>query len=207
MIEINNTDVYGFEAAFRGMRAAKQSWKNSDTRFAPGKEPDFGFNDVDLATKLSKAGDDHAKYLRMITVTCDITAPIYFWKEFDTYKVGTCRLSTSTMHTLANRDLRKCDFSTDYLSVEDYSVTMNDIISRLNYLIGRYRLTHKKDLWESVIQLLPSSFNQMSVVQMNYQVIKHMYHARKNHKLREWHTFCEWVETLPLFEELIRGDK
>ena len=160
---------------------------------------------------LVKAGSDHSKFMRMITVTCDITAPLYWWKEFDTYKVGTVRNSCSTMHKIDSKEFTLDDFSHEHLGTwqsEDgvyYGGMINSLkrtIKDLNYCREYFLTTKDKERWYQMIQLLPSSYNQRSTVQLNYAVLRNIYHARKNHKLDEWHTFCEWVESLP-YSELI----
>lgn len=223
MIKIENTEVYGFEAAIRGMRNPMNSWNKSDS-FHNCKDSDMcigdcglwcsgaiGDNDLKLMKNLVEAGTDHSKFMRMIMVTCDITAPLYFYKEFDTYKVGTVRNSCSTMHKIADKEFTLDDFSHDRLLVPE---KLETIISWLNeyrdlyinydskrrYVDSNGVDLDKKDIWWQMIQLLPSSYNQRSTVQLNYAVLRNMYHARKNHKLDEWHTFCEWVESLPCSE-------
>ncbi len=229
MIKIENTDVFGFEAAIRGMRNPWNSWEKSDSEFEVDcvtcnnpLYPDcescpvannsdkslIGTADLALMKKLVYAGTDHSKFMRMINVTCDITAPMYWWKEFDTYKVGTVRNSCSTMHTITAKEFTLDDFSHEHLD--------NLSISRLEWLIdylnkcrenyfGDYAEIHgKKDVWWQIIQLLPSSYNQRATVQFNYAVLRNMYHSRKNHHLDEWKDFCRWIETLP-YSELITG--
>ena len=210
MITITNTDVYGFEAAIRGMRNPLESWNRSDSCFCP-VSPDcegnckmhIGKNDRELMMKLAFAGSTHAKYRRMITVTCDITAPLYWWKEFDTYKIGTVANSCSTMHKIHARDLTLEDFSFDHLS-DDNCWMLKDVIHRLNIARLRYVETGDKDEWWQMIQLLPSSFNQKRTVMLNYEVLVGIYRDRKNHKLDEWRDFCKWIESLPL-SEIITG--
>jgi hypothetical protein len=215
MIQIEYTSVTGWAAAVRGMRNPMNSWDKSDTyeELKPihygntvcGEiwELTIGNKDLDLMKKLVKAGTDHSKFMRMINVTCDITAPLYWWKEMDTYKVGTVRNSCSTMHTITNREFMKDDFSTENVLADvdhcDY------IIGRLNYARKRYLETEgqeQKSYWYSIIQLLPSSYNQRATTQLNYQVLRNIYHARKDHKLNEWRDFRHWIETLP-YSELI----
>lgn len=218
MIKIENTEVYGFEAAIRGMRNPMNSWNKSDS-FHNCKDSDMcigdcglwcsgaiGDNDLKLMKNLVEAGTDHSKFMRMITVTCDVTAPLYWWKEFDTYKVGTVRNSCSTMHKIASKEFTLDDFSCEHLW-DTASMNLKDTIDVLNTFRNAFNHPHangkyKKDCWWQMIQLLPSSYNQRSTVQLNYAVLRNMYHARKNHKLDEWHTFCEWVESLP-YSELI----
>lgn len=213
MIKIENTGVYGFEAAIRGMRNPMNSWDRSDSDCKTiirdnGKyvEDFIGNNDLKLMKQLAKAGSDHSKFMRMITVTCDITAPLYFYKEWDTYKVGTVRNSCSTMHKIASKEFTLDDFSCEHLW-DTSRMNLKDTIDVLNTFRNAFNHPnangkYKKDCWWQMIQLLPSSYNQRSTVQLNYAVLRNMYHARKNHKLDEWHTFCEWVESLP-YSELI----
>ena len=199
MIKLENVDVYGWEAAIRGMRNPMNSWDKSDTIF-DGNKWCMGENDLKLMKTLSKAGNDHSKFLRMITVTVDITAPLYWWKEFDTYKVGTVANSCSTMHKIAEKEFTLEDFSCEklYNPLGDLRPT----VDRLNVFRERYLETKDKNEWWQIIQLLPSSYNQKRTVQLNYQVLKSMYFARRNHKLDEWRTFCDWMLTLPYFKEV-----
>lgn len=230
MLKIDKTDVYGWEAAIRGMRNPKNSWSKSDsyTEYFYNEENCetysefiFGKNDLELMKKLADAGDDHGKFMRMINVTCDIVAPLYWWKEFDTYKVGTVADSCSTMHKIHDKKFDVYDFSHEHLLCEPETFWYHNstgllscstfefcqiTCNILNHYRDLYLQTKDKEYWWQMIQLLPSSYNQKRTVQMNYQVLKHMYHARKNHKLDEWHTFCDWVETLPN-SELITGEK
>lgn len=199
MITIENTQVYGWEAAFRGMRNPLESWDKSDSY---GHEGNFiiGKNDLKLASKLSKSGSDHAKYLRMINVSLDIVAPLYWWKEFDTYKVGTVANSTSTMHKIMSKPFTEDMFSWEKMYLVDLKqITLTD----LNFLRARYLESKNKKDWDCLIQALPSAWNQKRTVLLNYQVLKNIYYARKNHKLSEWHEFCDWVEKLPYAKELI----
>ena len=221
MITIEKTDVYGWEAAIRGMRNPMNSWDKSDSSFGDcdicltnkdsciavnGEQPCglLGENDLKLMKSLSKAGSDHGKFLRMITVTADITAPMYWLREFDTYKVGTVANSCSTMHKIHAKEFELDDFSVDHLNFGG-EVVLLYTIDHLNKCRKAFLETKDKEWWWQMIQLLPSSYNQKRTVQLNYQVLKAMYHARKNHKLDEWHTFCEWIEGLP-YAELIVGD-
>ena len=212
MIEITNTEVFGWETAIRGMRNPLNSWEKSDSHINYNLsffEPEFiiGENDLKLMQTLSKAGNDHAKYLRMINVTCDIKAPLYWWKEYDTYKVGTVANSCSTMHKIHAKEFTLDDFSHEHLRVAAKNVlikTIEVLNAEREAFIGEVNETLKGDrqCWYSMIQLLPTSYNQLRTVQLNYQVLKSMYHARKNHKLDEWREFCKWVETLPYFKEI-----
>lgn len=220
MIKIENVDVYGFEAAIRGMRNPLNSWAKSDSvtkeRFCYDTEKvidEFyiGKNDLELMKNLVVAGTDHAKFMRMITVTMDITAPMYWWKEASTYKVGTVRNSCSTMHTIHKKEFTLDDFSHEHLLTEKETecgdicpiITLECTISALNNFRKKFLETKDKKYWWQIIQLLPSSYNQRSTVQLNYAVLRNIYHARKNHKLDCWRTFCSWIETLPYAKELI----
>lgn len=220
MIKITNAEVFGWDAAIRGMRNPMNSWDKSDSKHwreaIVGHEVEYrvvGMNDRALMKKLVKAGSDHAKFMRMINVTADITAPLYWWKEFDTYKVGTVANSCSTMHTIANREFMLGDFSHEHLTPAAIA-TIRTVIERLNFarkefLKGRkgseFGLPSAKEYWWDMIQLLPSSYNQMRTVQLNYAVLRNMYHARRNHKLDEWRDFCSWVESLPYAELITLG--
>ena len=209
MIKIEHTDVYGWEAAIRGMRNPMNSWDKSDTLF--GDEygrfedaPVIGDDDLDLMKRLAKGGSVHAKYRRMLTVTCDITAPLYWWKEFDTYKVGTVANSCSTMHKIHAKEFAIDDFSIDHLDILGID-HLKTLILYLNSMRDMFLETKNKHYWWQMIQLLPSSYNQKRTVQLNYEVLVGMYRDRKNHKLNEWHVFCDWIEALP-YSELIRGE-
>lgn len=235
MIKLENTDVFGWEAAIRGMRNPMNSWNKSDSGAAvactkcgrieregictkEGRDCTgfecfaIGENDLKLMKSLSKAGDDHAKFLRMINVTFDLTAPLYFLKEFDTYKVSTVSNSCSTMHKIQAKEFTLADFSFEHLITVELDPWGDEYESPLGLLkrtidkLNQYREYYlkskdKKDWWQ-MIQLLPSSYNQKRTVQLNYQVLKSMYFARRNHKLDEWLDFCEWCETLPYFKEI-----
>ena len=212
MIKIENTNEYGFKAAIRGMRNSWNSWEKSDSystyiedehtlQRAPF-EFFIGENDLELMKKLVKAGSDHSKFMRMINVTVDITAPMYWWKEFDTYKVGTVRNSCSTMHKITEKEFTLDDFSFEHCYDNEGDIPY--LVTMLNQLRIDYIKTGDKNLWYSIIQLLPSSYNQRATIQLNYAVLRNMYHARKNHPLDEWHDFCHWIESLP-YSELITG--
>ena len=198
MIKIENVNVYGWEAAIRGMRNPMNSWDRSDSHaFLIGEE------DRKLMHKLAKAGNEHAKFRRMLNVTMDITAPLYFWKEFDTYKVGTVSNSCSTMHKIHSKEFTLDDFSVEHLYTNNLEA-FGTIISALNEAREVYLKTKEKEDWWQMIQLLPSSYNQRRTVQLNYEVLNHIYHQRKNHKLDEWREFCDYIlKTLPYSEELI----
>lgn len=217
MISIEKTDVFGWESAIRGMRNPMNSWEKSDSDWEfvedpsiinPNDEVKFvlGPNDLSLMKNLVKAGSDHSKFMRMINVTCDITAPLYWWKEYDTYKVGTVANSCSTMHKIHAKEFTMDDFSHEHLISHELYQSNIDVlqfvIDTLNFERSQYLKTKDKTAWWQMIQLLPSSYNQKRTVQLNYAVLRNMYNSRKNHKLDEWHTFCEWVEKLP-YSELI----
>lgn len=209
MLKLEKTEIYGWESAIRGMRNPLNSWDKSDSffggKFSYGLWDDVsvsvGPNDLALMKKLTKAGSDHAKFLRMITVTCDITAPLYWWKEYDTYKVGTVANSCSTMHKIHAKEFTIADFSWEHLSERSIQV-LETVIAELNFNRNAFIETKDKYYWYQMIQLLPTSYEQKRTVQLNYEVLRNMYHARKNHKLNEWHTLCEWVENLPYFKEI-----
>ena len=216
MIKIENVEVFGWEAAIRGMRNPMNSWDKSDSEWEfvedesiinPNDEVKWviGENDLKLMKSLAKAGSDHGKFLRMINVTVDITAPLYWWKEFDTYKVGTVANSCSTMHKIHTKEFTLDDFSHEHLTAWNEAV-LHNIITELNTCRDQYLRTKNKKDWWQMIQLLPSSYNQKRTVQLNYQVLKSMYKARWNHKLDEWVEFCKWCETLPYFREVVLQD-
>lgn len=209
MIKIEMTDVYGWEAAIRGMRNPLNSWDKIDSTFYPVYAqpacciPEIGYNDLSLMQRLAKAGDDHGKFARMLIVSVDITAPFYWWKEFDTYKVGTVANSCSTMHKIHAKEFELSDFSWEDLT-EPSLLVLEGVIAALNYNRERYNATKDKKYWKQMIQLLPTSYEQRRTVQLNYQVLKNIYFARKNHKLDEWHKLCDWIETLPYFKEIFQ---
>ena len=238
MIKIENTQVYGWEAAIRGMRNPMNSWDKSDSYYGLIEDPSpvnpddwayiiLGENDLKLMHNLSNSGNDHGKFLRMITVTADITAPLYWWKEFDTYKVGTVANSCSTMHKIHDKEFTADDFSYDQLDNEEVVWTDSDIgmyssmdilgitVDALNYWRKKYleaktkpmkeeskRAKVMKHCWWQMIQLLPSTYNQKRTVQINYQVAKTQRGGRKYHKLDEWHVYCDWIDGLPYFKEI-----
>lgn len=241
MLKIENTEVTGWGAAIRGMRNPMNSWEKSDSVFTQHELEDWphntvktfddlGPNDLDLMTRLRNSGTDHRKFMRMITVYLDITAPLYWWKEFDTYKVGTVANSCSTMHKIAAKEFTLDDFSHEHLFKEDdvggmyYSATAEEELASVDVLkviieaLNVYRKTYMavkadtesdydhipKEYWWQIIQLLPSSYNQRRTVMLNYEVLANIYKSRRNHKLDEWHTFCDWIEELP-YSELITG--
>lgn len=225
MIKFEKVVVSGWDAAIRGMRNPKNSWDKSDSYWthiensATLNNAKFEFfvgeNDLKLMKTLAEAGPDHGKFLRMINVTLDITAPLYWWKEFDTYKVGTVADSCSTMHKIHAKEFELDDFSHEHLFDEyerhttddcDYLLALKIVIDQMNDARNKYLETKDKRYWWQMIQLLPSSYNQKRTVQLNYQVLRAMYHARRFHKLDEWRFFCEWIKTLP-YSELITGEE
>ena len=209
MIKIEKTDVYGWDAAIRGMRNPMNSWDKSDSvwnRFGECDGFDIGTNDYNLMMKLAKAGSVHAKYRRMITVTVDITAPLYWWKEFDTYKVGTVANSCSTMHKIHSKEFTKDDFSHEWLTGFGECL-LDNLVDALNHFREVFNEENGgKTYWYNMIQLLPSSYNQKRTVQLNYEVLVGMYRDRKNHKLNEWIDFCKWIGGLPYSELITCGD-
>lgn len=200
MIKLERCNVMNFENAIRGARNPLNSWGRMDSSIVDGKFV-FGPNDLDLAKRLCKADSDHRKFIRQIFITVDITAPLYWWKEYDTYKVGTVANSTSTMHKIHSKPFEMSDFSTDHMNQETIEF-MGKNIEFLENLRVKYNDTKDKTLWYSIIQLLPESYNQMRTCTFSYENAVSMYYSRKNHKLDEWHTFCDWVTELPYFKEL-----
>ena len=209
MIKIENLHVYGWEAAIRGMRNPKNSWDRSDTAFCgwDGNSPIIGENDMKLMKTLCRAGSDDRKFLRMINVTMDITAPLYWWKEYDTYKIGTVANSCSTMHKIADKEFTLNDFSFERCKNERFvDRTIEGTLNTLNYLREKYLETKDPEYWDSMIQLLPSSYNQRRTVQLNYEVLLKMYYARRNHKLAEWREFCKIIKDLGYFKAICLGE-
>lgn len=222
MIKIENPRTYGWMSAVHGMRNPMNSWDKSDSYETHGEYGDrffFGENDLALAKKLTQAGPDHRKFLRQIFVSMDITAPLYWWKEFDTYKVGTVANSCSTMHKLPEKEFTPDDFSHEHLDrfvvdrggdiapVFDFVRYFEYVIEWLNQARGLYLETKDKRYWWQMIQLLPSSYNQLRTVTLNYEVLLNMYNARKDHKLDEWRKFCGVIAELPYFKDFIdKGD-
>ena len=202
MLTLKNTSVMNFENAIRGARNPMNSWGRMDGHTEPDGSFVFGPNDLDLAMRLAKAGSDHRKYLRMVFVSVDVTAPLYWWKEYDTYKVATVANSTSTMHKIHSKPFSMDDFSCDHMT-DGTKKFMETVVAELENIRLRFKETKSKDDWYDMIQLLPSSYNQMRTCTFNYETLINIYRARKNHKLAEWHTFCDWIETLPYAEQLI----
>lgn len=203
MLKIQRVSVMNFENAIRGARNPLNSWARSDSYYDSDGNYVLGENDISLAKRLACAGSDHRKYLRQIFVSLDITAPLYWWKEFDTYKVGTVANSTSTMHKIQAKKFERDDFSHDRM--DSGALDMLDAV--IEYL-ERERLAFLEDTsnrqhWHNMIQTLPSSYNQMRTVTLNYENLIGIYYARRSHKLAEWHTFCDWIKTLPYAEDII----
>ena len=203
MLRIEHIETQGWQMAIRGMRNPLNSWDKSDSLFNEWVQK-VGPNDLSLMRRLAAAGSDHRKFMRMITVSMDITAPLYWWKEFDTYKVGTVANSCSTMHTIHTREFTLDDFSHEHL-LDCNKKHLESLISVLNAARELYNDIKHKDFWWQIIQLLPSSYNQKRTVLLNYEVLQNIHHARHNHKLDEWHAFCDMVEALP-HAELITGE-
>lgn len=204
MIELMRTSVMNFENAIRGARNPLNSWAKSDSYYDENGSYVLGENDLSLAVRLCKSGSDHRKFVRQIFVSVDINAPLYWWKEYDTYKVGTVANSCSTMHKIHSKPFSMEDMSVDRMD-EASKAVMQTVIDRLEALRLEYNETKDKSLWYSMIQLLPSSYNQMRTCTLNYETLINIHHARRSHKLDEWHVFCEWIESLPYAKELITG--
>ncbi len=202
MILLEKTSVMNFENAMRGARNPMNSWAKGDSYYDEQGNFVLGANDLDLARRLCISGSDHRKFIRQIFVSVDITAPLYWWKEYDTYKVGTVANSTSTMHKIHSKTFERADFSCDKMTDETLK-EFDKIIDYLEVLRGKYLETKDKAYWNDMIQFLPSSYNQMRTCTFNYENLVNMYRARKSHKLSEWHVFCDWVKTLPYAKELI----
>ena len=203
MIKIENVDVYGFEAAIRGARNPMNSWDRMDSCYNNG-EFEIGENDYKLLKNLTIAGPEHRKWNRMVTVTMDITAPLYWWKEYDTYKVGTVANSCSTMHKIQEKEFELDDFSHEHLGLYPKWL-LSEVISKLNENREGFNKTKDKDYWWNMIQLLPASYNQKRTVHLNYEVLGSMYHQRRHHKLTEWVDFCKVMkEELPYSEFITR---
>ncbi len=204
MIELMRTSVMNFENAIRGARNPLNSWAKSDSYYDENGNYVLGENDLSLAVRLCKSGSDHRKFVRQIFVSVDINAPLYWWKEYDTYKVATVANSCSTMHKIHSKPFSMDDMSVDRMDDASKAV-MQTVIDRLEALRLEYNETKDKSLWYSMIQLLPSSYNQMRTCTLNYETLINIHHARRSHKLDEWHVFCAWIESLPYAKELITG--
>lgn len=206
MIQLERTSVFNLENAMRGARNPMNSWNRMDSYYDENHEYVLGPNDLSLAMRLRKAGSDHRKFIRQIMVSVDITAPLYWWKEYDTYKVATVANSTSTMHKVHAKSFELDDFSHDHLSENGLRV-LNLIIANLEEIRLRYVESKNREDWYDMIQLLPSSYNQMRTCTLNYETLVNIYYARRNHKLEEWHRFCDWIGNLPYAKELIIAEE
>lgn len=205
MIKIEKAAVMNLENAIRGARNPMNSWVRMDSAYDAEGNYILGENDLSLAKRLRIAGPDHRKYLRQVFVSVDVTAPMYWWKEYDTYKVATVANSTSTMHKIHAKPFELADFSHDHLTPDGLAL-LRHIVSELEKIRLRYLENgKKKEDWYDLIQLLPSSYQQLRTLSLNYETLINIYFARKNHKLAEWHDFCDWIETLPYARELILG--
>ncbi len=202
MLKVERISVMNMENAIRGARNPMNSWARMDSYYDENGNFVLGENDLSLARRLAVAGSDHRKFLRQIMVSMDITAPLYWWKEFDTYKVGTVANSCSTMHKIQAKEFEREDFSCDRMTTDALSV-LDALIVYLEGERVRFNETKDKSAWHNMIQLLPSSFNQMRTVSLNYEVLINIYYARRHHKLAEWHTLCAAIESLPYAKELI----
>ena len=202
MLVASRITVMNFENAIRGARNPLNSWARMDSSYDEYGDYVLGENDISLASRLAKAGSDHRKFLRQIFVSMDIVAPLYWWKEFDTYKVGTVANSTSTMHKIQAKQFVREDFSCDKMS-DDALAVLDKVIDYLESERVKFLDTKDKQHWHNMIQMLPSSYNQLRTVTMNYEVLINIYYARRHHKLAEWHTLCEEIEMLPYAKELI----
>ena len=206
MLNCERTSVMNIENAIRGARNPMNSWDRMDSGYNDEGEYILGPNDLGIAKRLRKAGSDHRKYIRQILVSVDITAPMYWWKEYDTYKVATVANSTSTMHKIHSKPFELTDFSHDHMT-EGTLNFMETVVAELEKIRLRYIETKKKEDWYDLIQLLPSSYNQMRTCTLNYETLINIYFARRSHKLVEWHALCRWIETLPYAKELIMGEE
>ena len=204
MILLERTSVMNLENAMRGARNPMNSWNRSDSYYNEAHEYVLGPNDLGLAMRLRKAGSDHRKFIRQIFVSVDITAPLYWWKEYDTYKVATVANSTSTMHKIHAKPFELSDFSHEKLTERGLRA-LEDLIAVMEQYRTEFIATKDKTAWYNMIQLLPTSYQQMRTCTMNYETLVNIYYARKNHKLDEWHTFCGWIRTLPYADQLILG--
>jgi len=206
MIKLDHSSVMNLENAMRGARNPLNSWARSDSYYDETGNYVLGENDLGLAKRLRKAGSDHRKYMRQIFVSVDITAPLYWWKEYDTYKVATVANSTSTMHKIHSKPFTRADFSHDHMS-EEALAALDSMIGVLEQLRLRFVETKDKQAWYSMIQLLPESYEQLRTCSFNYETLVHIYFARRDHKLEEWHRFCDWILELPYARELILGEE
>lgn len=202
MIKLERTSVLNLENAMRGARNPMNSWARTDSYYDEDRNYVLGPNDLDLAKRLSKAGPDHRKFIRQIFVSVDITAPLYWWKEYDTYKVATVANSTSTMHKIHSKAFEEEDFSTDHMT-EETKKHFLDFVAYMEEVRKKFVETKDKTCWYDLIQMLPSSYNQLRTCTLNYETLSNIYYARKAHKLQEWHTLCDWIKTLPYAEDII----
>lgn len=202
MILLERTSVMNMENAIRGARNPLNSWNRIDSAYDEKGNYILGPNDLDLAKRLRKAGSDHRKYVRQILVSVDITAPFYWWKEYDTYKIATVANSCSTMHKISSKQFTMEDFSVDHMTLSTKEF-MQTVVDKLEEIRLRYKETKDKNDWYDMIQLLPTNYNQMRTCSFNYETLINIFYARRDHKLAEWHTFCDWIQTLPYAEELI----
>lgn len=203
MLKIEKTEITGWEPALRGMRNPMNSWSRADTVFLDGDVPDVGPNDLKLMKQLAAGGAVHAKYRRMITVYADITGPLYWWKQMDTYKIGTVTDSCSTMHKITEKPFTRDDFSVEHLNAGNLPF-FDTVIGLLEFSRKRYLETKDKEEWWQMIQMLPESYNQKRTIMLNYENLSAIYRDRKGHKLDEWHDFCLWIEKLP-YSKVITG--
>ena len=206
MLKCERTSVMNIENAMRGARNPMNSWAKADSYYNDEGEYQLGPNDMNLARRLRLAGSDHRKFIRQIFVSVDITAPLYWWKEYDTYKIATVANSTSTMHKIHSKEFSIEDFSHDHISQEGLE-SLKRTVEDLERIRLRFLEEKKKEDWYTIIQLLPSSYEQMRTCTMNYESLINMYFSRKTHKLEEWHIFCDWIKTLPYAKELILAEK
>ena len=206
MIQLERSSVMNLENAMRGARNPLNSWARSDSYYDEAGNYILGENDLGLAMRLRKAGSDHRKYMRQIFVSVDITAPLYWWKEYDTYKVATVANSTSTMHKIHSKPFSREDFSHDHMT-EEALAALDRMIEVLEQLRLRFVETNETDAWYSMIQLRPESYQQLRTCSFNYETLVHIYFSRRDHKLAEWHTFCDWITSLPYAKELILGEE
>ena len=206
MLKCERTSVMNIENAMRGARNPMNSWAKADSFYNEEGEYQLGPNDMNLARHLRLAGSDHRKFIRQIFVSVDITAPLYWWKEYDTYKVATVANSTSTMHKIHSKPFTRADFSHDHMS-EEALAALDSMIGVLEQLRLRFVETKDKQAWYSMIQLLPESYEQLRTCTFNYETLVHIYFARRDHKLEEWHRFCDWILELPYAKELILGEE
>ena len=202
MIKLEKTSVVNLENAMRGARNPMNSWVRADSYYDEDRNYILGPNDLDLARRLAKAGPDHRKFIRQIFVSVDITAPLYWWKEYDTYKVATVANSTSTMHKIHSKAFEESDFSTDHMTDESKKHFL-DFVAYMEEVRKKFVETKDKTYWYDLIQMLPSSYNQLRTCSLNYETLSNIYYARKAHKLEEWHILCDWIKTLPYAGDII----